>query len=82
MSDASVRIEGGSEQGSRDGQIKPDGSYQFEMLIPGTYTIRVFAPAFESEDHRPQITRKITVQLADSDVVDANFELSARAPSE
>jgi hypothetical protein len=70
------------EDGNRNGEIRPDGSYRFEMLRPGTYTILVVYPEYGAEDRAPRIEKEITVVVGEGDVTDANVDLPVRVPRE
>ena len=58
------------------GETKSDGHYSFPMQLSGNYIIHVFYPA-----DSPQVESEITVQLGESDVLDANIDLRSRAPA-
>ena len=67
------------DQGNRNGEIRSDGSYRFEMLRPGTYTIQVVYPEYGSEDRTPRVEKVIKVVVGEGDVTDANVDLPVRA---
>ena len=82
VANANVILLREGEKGSRDGVSKPDGSLQFDMVLPGTYTIEAEYPAPGSEVHGPSLHGKITVQLTDSDITDVAVELLGQAPAD
>lgn len=55
----------------------PDGNYRFDLLPPGTYTIRARPMGSFERDVRP-LLGQVSVQLIDNDVLDANIDLRAR----
>jgi hypothetical protein len=57
----------------------PDGSYRFDLLPSGAYTVEAYSPGSEDSDVHA-IRKTITVQLGDDDVLDANLDLPTQAP--
>ena len=55
----------------------PDGSYRFDLLSPGTYTIRAKPMGPSVSDLRP-LLGQVNIQLIDTDVLDANIDLRTR----
>lgn len=71
-------IRGGKGVGDSSAISTSDGSYRFDLLPAGTYTIQVkYRDASMSSG--PSITQKITVQLIDNDILDANIDLPTSA---
>ena len=60
-----------------------DGSFRIDLLPSGTWTLEVSAPYrhISGKIDHPK-SRKITVQLGDSDVLDVNLDLSAPFPKQ
>jgi hypothetical protein len=79
IANANVILVREGETRNRDSVNKPDGSFHFDMVLPGTYTIEVEYPAPGSEVYAPSLHGKITVQLIDSDITDADVELLGQA---
>ncbi len=68
--------------GANDATSIPDGSYRFDLLPPGTYTIKAQRYSFGEGriDGRPLgPSAKITIQVSDRDVFDANIEIPEKA---
>ena len=61
----------------------PEGSYRFDLLPAGTYTIKAMYPiqmlASKKAHPAPSVTGKITVQVMDDDILDANIDLPVQA---
>jgi hypothetical protein len=77
----SVQRRDGSVQGYESISM-PDGSYRFDMLPPGTYTIRAKPMSSSSvgssgPNERP-VWGQVVIQLNDTDVPDANLDLRLR----
>lgn len=64
----------GKRVGNSDAMSLPDGSYRFDLLPPGSYTVQAQYPAGAQSSGRGA-TGKISVQVSDSDVPDANIDL-------
>jgi len=56
-----------------------DGSYRFDLLPSGAYTVEAHSPGSEDSDVHA-LRKKITVQLGEDDVTDANIDLPTQAP--
>jgi len=68
--------------GPSDGMSMPDGSYRFDLLPPGTYTIKAqrYPLGAGRIDGRPLgPSAKITIQVNDRDILDANIDIPAQA---
>lgn len=76
-----IRRQGDTETDA-GGETKSDGLYRFPTELSGSYIIEARYPADQSENSGPQVESRITVQLGDSDVDDANIELLSHAPAE
>jgi hypothetical protein len=61
----------------------PDGRYRFDLLPPGAYTIEARYPMPTLAQRKihtgHSVKRKITVQVMDDDVLDANIDIPAQA---
>jgi hypothetical protein len=73
---------GGKQLDNSDVITTPEGSYRFELLPRGTYTIEARYPIPTLAQRRNHtghsVTRKITVQVMDDDVLDANIDIPAQ----
>jgi hypothetical protein len=82
LAGASISLE---SQGHRllnfDALSMPDGSYQFDLLPPGNYTViaRMYIPGRASEG---SASGRITTQLHDSDVMDADVDIPRQTPTQ
>jgi len=74
--DVSVQRQGGSVQ-DYESISMPDGYYRFDLLPPGTYTIRA-KPMGSAESGVRPLLGQVSIQLIDTDVLDANIDLRAR----
>jgi hypothetical protein len=79
--DVSVHRRDGSVLGS-DSISMPDGSYRFDMLPPGTYTIQAkpmgsSSLASSGPDVRP-VWGQVVIRLNDTDVLDVNLDIRLR----
>lgn len=67
--------------GANDATTMPDGSYRFDLVPPGTYTIKAqLRPTFteSANGHSAAASAKITIQVNDRDVLDANIDIPAQ----
>ena len=64
-----------SDPEGSDAMSTLDGSYRFDLLPAGTYTIAATVYDNSKSQPEPAIVRKITVQLGDNDLTDANLEM-------
>lgn len=85
LEDARVELLAQSEAATTPSQrprwqilTRADGSFQFEMIPSGTYTLR--ARYVAAGTHTLAATRQISVTVTDSDVLDANVDLSPAKP--
>jgi len=74
--DISLQRQDGSVQDS-DSISMPDGPYRFDLLPPGTYTIRAKPMGSSGSDVRP-LLGQVNIPVIDTDVLDANIDLRAR----
>lgn len=68
--------------GGNDATSMSDGSYRFDLLPPGIYTIKAQRhPSFTKPvtGHSTAASAKITIQINDRDIPDANIDLPAQA---
>lgn len=72
----SLQRQDGSVQDSASISM-PDGSYRFDLLPPGTYTIRAKPMGSSELDVKPPFGQ-VSVQLVDTDVLDANIDIRAQ----
>jgi hypothetical protein len=71
LPDATVTISSPALQGSRTTSSSETGAYVFPALPPGTYTVRIELQGMQA------VTRKTTLQLAQTSRVDADLKVSA-----
>lgn len=67
--------------GANDATPMPDGSYRFDLVPPGTYTIKAqLRPTFteSASGHSAVPSAKITIQVNDRDILDANIDIPAQ----
>jgi hypothetical protein len=74
--DISLQRQDGSEQDYASISM-PDGSYRFDLLPPGTYTIQAKPMGASELDVRP-LLGQVSVQLIDTDLLDANIDIRAQ----
>jgi len=68
--------------GGNDATSMPDGSYRFDLLPAGTYTIKAQRhPSFTKPvtGHSTAASAKITIQINDRDIPDANIDIPEQA---
>lgn len=66
----------GKPLGNSDAMSLADGSYRFDLLPAGTYTIKAQFPSV-AQPSGHSATGKVTVQVSDGDIPDANIDLPA-----
>lgn len=64
----------GKRVGTSEAMSLPDGSYRFDLLPAGSYAVKAQYPAGAQSSGRGA-SGKISVQVSDSDVPDANIDL-------
>lgn len=67
LSGAAVQLTNSSENTTRDGKTNPDGSFEFQNVKPGTYSVKVTAPgfrAFNASDIRLAARQTVRVDAA------------------
>lgn len=64
-----------SDPEGSDAMSTLEGSYRFDLLPAGTYTIAATVYDNSKSQPEPAVVRKITVQLGDNDLTDANLEM-------
>jgi len=75
----SLRRQGGPVQAHLHEAITmPDGSYRFDLLPPGNYTIRAKPTSWASPALKALFGQR-SLQLTDADLLDANIDLNAKA---
>jgi hypothetical protein len=78
---ASVTAQLQGQTWKRQMQSDTDGAFRFGMLPQGTYEIEAIFPPPDEERPDTPIKRRITVQISDGDITDANLELTGRLPT-
>jgi hypothetical protein len=80
MPGVSIKAKGEhTDPSGSDAMSTADGSYRFDLLPSGTYTIA--ATVYDSaKPPRPAVVQKITVQLGEEDLTDADLEILPSAP--
>lgn len=72
-----IQLQGQKTQDYYSAISTSSGSYRFDLLPPGLYSVEAkYSTPYESPGH--SASRKITVQITDSDVVDANVDVSTQ----
>lgn len=69
---------GGKRAMDNDAVSTSDGSYRFDLLPAGTYTIQAMYPTeltVPYQAHSRHFHRKMTFQVIDSDILDANIDV-------
>lgn len=79
---ASITIQRAGQSWSRTFASDSNGNYRIDMLPQGAYTLEGQYPPADEEKPGPFFRHKISVQLGDGDVPDANLNLLNRPPAQ